>query len=118
MPVHVKRVYDPPSLKDGKRYLVERLWPRGVKKDSLRIDAWVKGAAPSDGLRRWFGHDPEKWHGFRRRYRQELDWNADALGPILEAARRGPVTLVYSARDEEHNSAVVLAEYLQERFHA
>lgn len=109
----VKRVYEPAGRQDGARFLVERLWPRGMKKESLRMDVWLKEVAPSDSLRRWFGHDPAKWKEFCRRYRAELDGHPEAWRPILEADRRGAVTLLYSARDTEHNNAVALKAYLQ-----
>jgi uncharacterized protein YeaO (DUF488 family) len=108
----VKRVYEEAASGDGARCLVDRLWPRGVAKVSLRIDGWLKEAAPGDTLRRWFNHDPARWHEFRRRYFAELDAKPEAWAPLLDAAKKGPVTLVYSAHDEEHNNAVALAEYL------
>jgi uncharacterized protein YeaO (DUF488 family) len=108
----LKRAYDPPGAGDGKRFLVERLWPRGIKKEALQLDAWLKEVAPSDKLRRWFGHDPAKWEEFRRRYFAELDGNRDAWEIILREARRGRVTLIYSSHDQEHNNAVALKEYL------
>jgi uncharacterized protein YeaO (DUF488 family) len=111
----VKRVYDAPAADDGARFLVERLWPRGMKKEALHMDAWPKAAAPSDALRRWFGHDPAKWAEFRRRYTAELDNNRAVWEPILEAARQGDITLLYSAHDVEHNNALVLKTYLEER---
>jgi uncharacterized protein YeaO (DUF488 family) len=111
--IKLKRAYDSASSDDGPRFLVERLWPRGVKKESLRLDAWLRDAAPSDGLRRWFQHDPKKWREFQRRYSRELDQNREAWQPILNAAQRMRVTLVYSARDTEHNNAVVLKDYLE-----
>ncbi len=111
--IRIKRVYAAPEPADGERYLVDRLWPRGVKKEALRIEAWVKDAAPSDDLRKWSHHDLERFPEFRRRYRQELK-NNPATQVLLEAARRGDITLVYSARDEEHNQAVVLREWLEE----
>ncbi|NGZ08611.1 MAG: DUF488 domain-containing protein [Nitrospira sp. LK70] len=113
--ITLKRVYDPMTSADGVRFLVERLWPRGVKKTALHIDAWLKDVAPSGALRRWFGHDPKKWSEFQRRYHDELRANADALEPILKAARQGRVTLVYSSHDTEHNNAVALKEYLDAR---
>lgn len=113
--ITLKRAYDPVSPKDGTRLLVERLWPRGVSKATLRIEAWLKDVGPSTGLRKWFGHDPERWDEFRRRYRRELDSNREAWQPIVSAARRGPVTLVYSSHDTEHNNAVALQEYLETR---
>ncbi|CAL1241178.1 DUF488 domain-containing protein [Candidatus Methylocalor cossyra] len=114
--VIAKRVYEAPAPGDGERFLVERLWPRGLRKQAVTMTAWVKDAAPSDGLRRWFGHDPSKWEEFRRRYFAELDEKAAALRPLVEAAARGTVTLLYSARDTEHNNAVALADYLNHRF--
>lgn len=113
--IRVKRVYDPPDPDDGQRFLVERLWPRGVKKEALALDGWLREVAPSDGLRRWFGHDPAKWEEFRRRYFQELDARPEAVRPLLEAARRGNVTLLFSARDTAHNNAVVLRDYLERK---
>lgn len=113
--VQIKRVYEAPARDDGQRILVERLWPRGFTKDALRLDDWAKDVAPSHALRGWFAHDPRKWEEFRRRYRAELDARTDAWQPLLEAARRGPVTLLFSARDPERNSAVVLRDYLEAR---
>lgn len=111
--IQLKRVYEPadPS-KDGLRILVERLWPRGIRKDALHLDAWLKDVAPSTELRQWFSHDPAKWTEFQRRYFSELDGNTDALKPIRSAARKGKVTLLYSSHDEEHNNAVALKAYL------
>jgi uncharacterized protein YeaO (DUF488 family) len=111
--IKLKRAYEPADHKDGTRFLVERLWPRGVRKDALRLDAWVKNAAPSTELRQWFSHDPDKWPEFQRRYRAELNANREALDPILKAARRDRVTLVYSSHDQEHNNAVVLKAYVE-----
>lgn len=111
--MRLKKVYDPPARNDGARFLIERLWPRGVKKTSLRLDAWLKDAGPSTTLRKWFSHDPNKWDEFRRRYFAELDRNEAALTPILEAAHRGDVTLLFSSRDVEHNNAVALKQYLE-----
>ncbi len=112
-PIRVKRAYEEPAAQDGARFLVERLWPRGVKKTSLRIEGWFQDAAPSANLRRWFNHDPAKWTAFKRKYFAELNARPDSWAPLVEAARRGPITLVYSARDTEHNNAVALATYLQ-----
>ena len=112
MKLCIKRAYEPVAPKDGERYLVDRLWPRGVKKEALALTAWLKDVAPSDALRRWFGHDPARWTKFRSRYRAELKSQRTALQPLREALKRGPVTLVYSAHDEAHNQAVVLREYL------
>jgi uncharacterized protein YeaO (DUF488 family) len=111
--IRVRRVYDPPEPGDGARFLVERLWPRGMKKAELPMDGWLKEAAPSAALRRWFSHDPAKWDEFRRRYFAELEGKGEDLQPLREAARHGSVTLLYSARDTEHNNAVALKEYLE-----
>ena len=113
--IRIKRAYEPTARGDGRRLLVERLWPRGMRKEALLLDAWVKDVAPSTELRKWFSHRVERWTEFQRRYRRELDAHRDAWAPILEASRRGPVTLVYSAHDPEHNAAVVLRDYLTRR---
>jgi uncharacterized protein YeaO (DUF488 family) len=113
--IGLRRVYEAPGPKEGQRYLVERLWPRGMQKDKLELDAWVKDVAPSTALRRWYGHEPQKWPEFQRRYRAELTDNPAAWQPLLAAARQGPVTLLYSARDTERNSAVVLKAFLEEQ---
>jgi uncharacterized protein YeaO (DUF488 family) len=113
--IRVKRAYEPPAKSDGRRILVERLWPRGMKRAALAADVWAKEVAPSARLRKWFGHRGERWAEFRRRYRAELDAVPAAWTPILEAAARGRVTLLYSARDTAHNGALVLQEYLGER---
>lgn len=110
--VTLKRAYDPVSRTDGTRFLVERLWPRGVSKAALHADAWLKEAGPSTELRKWFSHDPAKWSEFRRRYFRELDSRPEAWQPIVTAARRGTVTLVYSSHDTQHNNAVALQEYV------
>jgi uncharacterized protein YeaO (DUF488 family) len=110
-----KRAYEPPSPGDGRRVLVDRLWPRGLKRESAAIDDWPRELAPSDELRRWFGHDPERFAEFRRRYRAELRGQRERLEQLRGAARRGPITLLYGARDEHHNNAVVLAEVLRSR---
>jgi uncharacterized protein YeaO (DUF488 family) len=111
--IWVKRVYDPVDRKDGTRLLMERLWPRGMKKETLHMDGWPKDVSPSDALRRWFSHDPAKWEEFCRRYPAELDSRPEAWGPLLDAARRGNITLLYSAHDTEHNNAVALKAYLE-----
>ncbi|MQA30553.1 MAG: DUF488 family protein [Luteitalea sp.] len=111
--ITLKRAYDSASPTDGTRFLVERLWPRGVSKAKLRVDAWLKEAGPSTELRKWFGHDPDKWSEFRRRYVRELDSRPEAWQPIVSAARRGRVTLVYSSHDTQHNNAVALQQYVQ-----
>lgn len=113
--IQVKRTYDEAASSDGRRILVERLWPRGIKKEALLHDAWQKDVAPSTELRKWFAHRVERWHEFVARYRAELDANEAAWRPILDEAKRGPITLLFSARDEEHNSALILRDYLEER---
>jgi uncharacterized protein YeaO (DUF488 family) len=110
--INLKRVYDSTSRSDGERILVERLWPRGVSRAELHLTAWLKDVAPSTELRGWFGHDPAKWSQFRLKYFRELDAQPEAWRPIVSAARRGKVTLVYSSRDAEHNNAVALRQYL------
>jgi uncharacterized protein YeaO (DUF488 family) len=109
----LKRAYEPASREDGQRFLVERLWPRGVKKTSLRLDAWLKDVAPTAQLRQWFSHDPKRWDEFRQRYKAELERDSQVCDPILKAARRGTVTLIYSSHDSEHNNAVALRDYLE-----
>jgi uncharacterized protein YeaO (DUF488 family) len=113
--IQLKRVYEPATPEDGTRFLVERLWPRGIKKESLRFDAWLKDVAPSTELRQWFAHDPAKWEDFQRRYFVELDANAEALAPIRKAVRKGPVTLLFSSHDVAHNNALALKRYLTSR---
>jgi uncharacterized protein YeaO (DUF488 family) len=110
--IALKRAYDAAESSDGARFLVERLWPRGVRKADLPLDGWLKDVAPSAELRRWFGHDPRRWEEFRRRYFAELRKHEKALEPLLAAARKGPTTLVYSARDTKHNAAVALRDHL------
>lgn len=112
MKVVLKRVYEPPSDADGTRILVDRLWPRGLSKDKARVDLWLKEIAPTTELRQWFGHDPQKWAEFQRRYRAELEANIETVSTLKDALSKGPATLVYGARDETHNDAVVLAAYL------
>lgn len=113
--IQIKRVYDPVSKEDGTRFLVERLWPRGIKKEALHMARWCKEAAPSTDLRRWFGHDPAKWQEFKKRYQAELAKNPSAWQPLLDAARSGNLTLLYSARDPEHNSAGVLKLHIERK---
>ncbi len=113
--IKTKRVYDKTPAGAGAVFLVERLWPRGFKKEDLHMDAWLKDVAPSQDLRKWYSHDVAKWDEFQKRYRVELDAHPDAWQPILEAARKGDVTLLYAARDTEHNSAVLLKEYVEEK---
>jgi uncharacterized protein YeaO (DUF488 family) len=111
--IQTKRVYEHPEPSDGTRFLVERLWPRGMRKEAVAMDGWLKDVAPSGALRRWFAHDPAKWEEFKRRYFAELDGEPEAWQPLLQAARRNVVTLLYSARDTAHNNAVALKEYLE-----
>ncbi len=113
--IQLKRAYERASKEDGARFLVERLWPRGVKKEDLHVEDWMKDVAPSTALRQWFQHDPAKWDEFRRRYTSELEKNADAWQPLLARARRARVTLVYSAPETEHNAAVVLKQFLEQK---
>ncbi|MBT0651619.1 DUF488 domain-containing protein [Geomobilimonas luticola] len=110
--IRIKRIYDPPASEDGRRVLVDRLWPRGIAKDAVRLDDWLKEIAPSDELRKWFGHDPAKWEEFRERYRAELQSHAETLATLRVTAKKGTVTLLYGAKDEEHNNAMVLKELL------
>lgn len=111
--MRVKRAYDPVEPEDGTRFLVDRLWPRGVSKAGLQVAEWLKDVAPSDKLRRWFGHDAAKWAEFCRRYFSELDAKPELLAPIRQAQAHGEVTLVYAARDTAHNNAVALKAYLE-----
>ncbi len=106
-------MYEPAEPGDGRRFLVERLWPRGMSKETLKMDGWMKEVAPSNELRHWFGHDPARWEEFRRRYAAELEGNAGVWAPLLEEARHGNVTLLYSAHDQVHNNAVVLKSFLE-----
>jgi uncharacterized protein YeaO (DUF488 family) len=110
--IRIKRAYDPPARSDGTRILVDRLWPRGVKKVDADIAQWMKEVAPSNELRKWFAHDPRRWEEFRRRYRAELAGKRELVGALRDLARRGPLTLIYSAHDQDHNQAVVLRELL------
>lgn len=110
--LQLKRVYDPDEPGDGTRLLIERLWPRGIRKADLDMDGWHKEAGPSTELRKWFSHDPEKWPEFERRYFAELDQRPDVWEPILNAAKSGKVTLLYSSHDTEHNNAVALKRFL------
>lgn len=120
MPFRLKRAYEEPATRDGMRVLVDRLWPRGLRKEDARIDLWLKEAAPSTELRRWFLADPERWDEFCRRYRRELDARArageltEAIEPVLDRARKRTVTLLYAKSDDEHNHALVLKEFLEE----
>jgi uncharacterized protein YeaO (DUF488 family) len=110
--IKLKRAYEQPETDDGVRILVDRLWPRGVKKEDAAIDQWMKDLSPSTELRHWFGHDPDRWKEFRERYAKEVDEHADQLDQLRALAREGTVTLVYSAHDEEHNNAVALRDLI------
>jgi len=111
--IGIARVYDDTDRAAGARLLVDRVWPRGIRKQDLHLDAWIKEVAPSTGLRKWFGHDPEKWDEFRARYHAELDENLDAVARCLDWCRKGPTVLLYSAKDRDHNQAIVLRDYLR-----
>lgn len=111
--IKIKRVYDPPSKDDGKRLLVDRLWPRGIKKDEAKIDEWLKDIAPSDELRKWFSHDPSRWQEFRAKYKEELKSKNEIIDKIRMDSNKGVVTLLFAARDVEHNNAIVLKEVIE-----
>jgi uncharacterized protein YeaO (DUF488 family) len=111
--IRLKRANEEPSKDDGTRILVERLWPRGVSKEKAAIDLWLKEVAPSTELRKWYGHEPDRWEEFRRRYRAELDGKREVLDDLKRRLEEGPLTFVFAARDEEHNSALLLKEYLE-----
>ena len=113
MSIHIKRAYEDPAREDGYRVLVDRLWPRGIAKQDLKIDVWLKDLAPSTGLRKWFAHDVTKWDAFKRRYFEELDDHSEAVAGLLEKIRTDGVTLVYAAKDEQFNNASALKEYLE-----
>lgn len=117
MSFRIKRAYETPGPDDGFRVLVDRLWPRGVTKDAARIDLWLKEIAPSDELRKWFNHDPAHWTEFQHRYLREIERHPEAIAQLDAATRNGSVTLVYGARDEEHNNAVVLRRFIESRVH-
>ena len=111
----VKRIYEPPAADDGQRVLVDRIWPRGVSKEEAALALWLKEIAPSDELRKWFGHEAARWTEFQKRYRAELDGNGEAVAQLRGLLRHGKVTLLYGAHDEAHNNAVALAGYLRAR---
>ena len=113
--ISIKRVYSPAADEDGKRFLVDRLWPRGIRKDQLKISAWLKDVAPTNELRLWYGHDPEKWCEFNKRYFDQLDAHPETWQPLLEAAKNGDITLLFSSRELEINNAVSLRAYLEQR---
>ncbi len=110
--IKIKRIYEPASADDGKRIYMDRLWPRGMKKEDVKIDEWLKEISPSDGLRKWFGHDPSKYEEFKRRYIKELEEHSEILERIKKAGKRETVTLLFSAKDVEHNNATALKEML------
>ncbi|MEP7376847.1 MAG: DUF488 domain-containing protein [Chitinophagaceae bacterium] len=112
MELKIKRVYEKPAKGDGKRILVDRLWPRGLTKEKASIDLWLKDIAPTTELRKWFGHDPDKWKEFKKRYHQELKNNKEQVSILYEQLKKRVVTLVYGAKDEQHNEALVLKEWL------
>ncbi len=112
--IRTKRIYDAPSRNDGYRALVDRLWPRGINKEKACIDIWLRDSAPSDELRRWFNHDPQKWGDFKKRYFAELETKQGILDPVIERLEEG-VTLLFGAKDEQHNNAVALKEYLEKK---
>lgn len=109
----VKRVYEPYEPSDGPRFLVDRLWPRGIKKEELHLEVWLKDLAPSNDLRQWFGHDPDRWEEFCRRYHHELDCSKDVWSPLVEMAESQDITLLFGAHDTEHNNAIALKVYLE-----
>jgi uncharacterized protein YeaO (DUF488 family) len=111
--IKLKRAYEKPARDDGERILVERLWPRGLTKLQAKVDLWLKDVAPSTELRKWFGHDPDRWDEFRRRYQKELRSKEDLIKLLKRKAKAGTITLIYAARDEEHNGALVLKQFLQ-----
>lgn len=113
MRLTMKRAYEAPEDSDGTRILVDRLWPRGLSKEKAKIDLWLKEIAPSTELRKWFGHDPQKWEKFRERYLQELKSHGEQLAILRQQISQGPVTLIYAARDEAHNEAVILRDLLK-----
>ena len=112
MNIQIKRVYEKPDPKDGFRILVDRLWPRGLTKEKAGADLWLKDIAPSTELRKWFNHDPEKWKEFQKKYQKELKENKEAVSVLKEHLKQGPVTLLYAAKDEVHNEALVLKEFV------
>jgi uncharacterized protein YeaO (DUF488 family) len=115
MDVKIKRVYDEPKRDDGTRILVDRLWPRGLSKGDAKVDIWLKDIAPTTELRTWFGHDPDKWDEFHERYRRELERNEDGVARLRDAVDKGPVTILYAAKDEHHNNAVVIRELVRRK---
>jgi uncharacterized protein YeaO (DUF488 family) len=115
MAIQLKRAYDKPQKGDGFRVLIDRIWPRGIRKEDLRLDEWLRSLAPSTELRQWFGHDPEKWEEFRRRYFRELDTHPEEIKLLREKMREGPLTIIFGSREERFNNATALKEYLENR---
>lgn len=115
MNIQIKRVYEEPNKDDGKRILIDRLWPRGLTKEKAAIDLWIKEISPTTDLRKWFGHEEGKWDEFKKRYTQELQKNHDLIEQLIQELKSGKVTLVYGAKDIEHNDAIVLKEYLEQK---
>jgi uncharacterized protein YeaO (DUF488 family) len=113
--IKIKRIYDSVSIDDGKRILVDRLWPRGIKKNEAKINEWLKDIAPSDGLRKWFSHDPSKWQEFKNRYRRELKNKSELIERLKGIAKKEKVTFLFSAKDKEHNNAIVLKEVIEKK---
>ncbi len=111
--IKIKRIYDPPSKDDGKRILVDRLWPRGIRREDAKIDEWLKDIAPSDELRKWFSHEPSKWQEFKSRYKKELKDKSDLIERLRSESKSGTITLLFAAKDMEHNNAVVLKEVIE-----
>jgi len=114
----IKRVYEPPTHGDGQRILIDRLWPRGLKKENGRIDEWIKEIGPSTELRKWFNHDPKKWEEFKKRFFKELQKNQETVDGVIVRAKKGTVTLLFGSREERHNNAVALKEYIEARMSA
>jgi uncharacterized protein YeaO (DUF488 family) len=115
MQISTKRAYEKPGKQDGMRVLVDRIWPRGIGKDEAHIDRWLKDVAPTTELRKWFNHEPQKWKEFKNKYFQELEGKSEALEELLEMVHGGRITLVYGAKDQQHNNAIALKEYLENR---
>lgn len=115
MSTHIKRVYDKPEKDDGMRILIDRLWPRGLTKEKAKVDLWLKEISPSTQLRKWFGHEPSKWSEFKKRYHDEMKENTETVNKLEEELKKGKVTLIYGAKDEEHNDAVVIKEYFENK---
>lgn len=115
--IRLKRAYDPPSRDDGKRILIDRLWPRGLKKEEANIDEWVREIAPSNALRKWFGHDPRKWETFKKKFFNELDEHEEIIEKILDILKSSSITLVYASKEERFNNAIALKEYIETRMH-